>query len=120
MRSAGARPKSSPVTTAIARVKASTRQSTAKRIHRGISSGRNRGATPTIGHGAPLMLLQLPADPGILGLGPHREHVGPVDDRAEGMVHVPLQKPSIGVEVDRERIEALTVRSEELRPVRNA
>ena len=38
---------------------------------------------------------------------------------AEGMVHVPLQKPSIGVEVDRERIEALTVRSEELRPVRS-
>jgi O-succinylbenzoate synthase len=33
----------------------------------------------------------------------------------EGMVDVPLSKPGIGVEVDRERIDALTVRREELR-----
>lgn len=38
----------------------------------------------------------------------------------EGMVRVPLREPSIGVEVDRERIESLTVRSEELRPARTA
>jgi len=37
---------------------------------------------------------------------------------AEGMVAVPLQQPSIGVDVDRERILALTVRSEELRSAR--
>ena len=34
----------------------------------------------------------------------------------EGMVPVPLKKPSLGVEVDRDRVESLTVRSEELRP----
>ena len=39
---------------------------------------------------------------------------------AEGMVTVPMQRPSIGVEVDRERVLALTVRSEELRPARTA
>ena len=33
----------------------------------------------------------------------------------EGMVNVPLSKPGIGVEVDRARIEQLTVRTEELR-----
>jgi o-succinylbenzoate synthase len=32
-----------------------------------------------------------------------------------GMVTVPLERPGIGVEVDRKRIEALTVRTEELR-----
>jgi len=34
---------------------------------------------------------------------------------ARGMVKVPLDRPGIGVEVDRARIESLTVRSEELR-----
>ena len=34
---------------------------------------------------------------------------------AHGMVQVPLDKPGIGVEVDRKRIESLTVRTEELR-----
>ena len=34
----------------------------------------------------------------------------------EGMVHVPLTRPGLGVTVDRDRIEALTVRQEELRP----
>ena len=34
---------------------------------------------------------------------------------AHGMVRVPLDRPGIGVEVDRARIEALTVRTEELR-----
>jgi O-succinylbenzoate synthase len=34
----------------------------------------------------------------------------------DGMVHVPLARPGLGVTVDRERIEALTVRREELRP----
>jgi o-succinylbenzoate synthase len=33
-----------------------------------------------------------------------------------GMVTVPHDRPGIGVEVDHERIDALTVRSEELRP----
>lgn len=33
-----------------------------------------------------------------------------------GLVAVPLEKPGIGVEVDRARIDALTVRTEELRP----
>ena len=32
-----------------------------------------------------------------------------------GMVKVPLERPGIGVEVDRDRVKALTVRSEELR-----
>lgn len=35
---------------------------------------------------------------------------------AEGMVRVPLDRPGIGVAVDRARVEALTVRTEELRP----
>lgn len=39
---------------------------------------------------------------------------------AEGMVRVPTDSPSIGVHVDRDRILALTVRSEELRPARTA
>lgn len=34
---------------------------------------------------------------------------------AHGMVQVPLQRPGIGVEVDRARIDAITVRTEELR-----
>ncbi|MFM8909817.1 MAG: hypothetical protein ACKOH8_04475 [Gemmatimonadota bacterium] len=34
---------------------------------------------------------------------------------AHGMVRVPLDRPGIGVEMDRARIEALTVRTEELR-----
>ncbi|MFN0097161.1 MAG: o-succinylbenzoate synthase [Gemmatimonadaceae bacterium] len=34
---------------------------------------------------------------------------------ARGMVRVPLERPGIGVEVDRARIESLTVRTEELR-----
>lgn len=34
---------------------------------------------------------------------------------AEGMVEVPLSAPGIGVEVDRKRIDALTVRTEEIR-----
>jgi O-succinylbenzoate synthase len=34
---------------------------------------------------------------------------------AQGMVKVPLDRPGIGVEVDRARIESLTVRTEELR-----
>lgn len=34
---------------------------------------------------------------------------------AEGMVHVPRDKPGIGVDVDRGRVAALTVRTEELR-----
>ena len=34
---------------------------------------------------------------------------------ADGMVTVPLSKPGIGIEVDRKRIESLTVRTEELR-----
>jgi O-succinylbenzoate synthase len=34
---------------------------------------------------------------------------------AQGMVKVPLDRPGIGVEVDRKRIESLTVRTEELR-----
>lgn len=34
---------------------------------------------------------------------------------AEGMVAVPHQRPSIGVEVDRDRVDSLTVRLEELR-----
>ena len=34
---------------------------------------------------------------------------------ADGMVAVPLSKPGIGIEVDRDRIESLTVRTEELR-----
>jgi O-succinylbenzoate synthase len=33
---------------------------------------------------------------------------------AEGMVHVPLERPGIGVEVDLDRIEDLTLRREEL------
>jgi len=33
---------------------------------------------------------------------------------AEGMVRVPLDRPGIGVEVDRARVEALTVRTETL------
>jgi O-succinylbenzoate synthase len=33
-----------------------------------------------------------------------------------GLVAVPLDKPGIGVEVDRARIDSLTVRTEELRP----
>jgi O-succinylbenzoate synthase len=33
---------------------------------------------------------------------------------AEGMVEVPLTAPGIGVEVDRDRVEDLTVRVEEL------
>ncbi len=37
---------------------------------------------------------------------------------AEGMVHVPLERPGLGVSIDVERIEALTVRREELRPAR--
>ena len=36
----------------------------------------------------------------------------------EGMVHVPLHRPGLGVSVDVERIEALTVRREELRASR--
>lgn len=35
---------------------------------------------------------------------------------AHGMVRVPLDEPGLGVAVDRARVEALTVRSEELRP----
>lgn len=35
---------------------------------------------------------------------------------AEGMVTVPLGEPGLGVAVDRARVEALTVRAEELRP----
>jgi L-alanine-DL-glutamate epimerase-like enolase superfamily enzyme len=34
---------------------------------------------------------------------------------AEGMVHVPLDRPGLGITVDREFIESLTVRTEELR-----
>ena len=34
----------------------------------------------------------------------------------DGMVHVPLSRPGLGVDVDEDRIEALTVRREELRP----
>src|SRR5205807_5029457 len=34
---------------------------------------------------------------------------------AEGMVHVPIARPGLGVEVDVERIDHLTVRREELR-----
>lgn len=37
---------------------------------------------------------------------------------ADGMVHVPLQRPGLGVSVDVERIDALTVRREELRSAR--
>ncbi|MDB4916672.1 MAG: o-succinylbenzoic acid synthetase [Gemmatimonadetes bacterium] len=37
---------------------------------------------------------------------------------AEGMVHVPLGRPGLGVAVDEDGIEALTVRREELRPAR--
>jgi len=33
-----------------------------------------------------------------------------------GMVRVPLDRPGIGVEVDAERVQALTVRIEQLRP----
>jgi O-succinylbenzoate synthase len=33
-----------------------------------------------------------------------------------GLVAVPLETPGIGVEVDRTRIDSLTVRTEELRP----
>jgi O-succinylbenzoate synthase len=33
----------------------------------------------------------------------------------EGWVHVPVDRPGIGVEVDRERIEAMAVRREEIR-----
>jgi O-succinylbenzoate synthase len=36
----------------------------------------------------------------------------------EGMVHVPLDRPGIGVTIDEDRIEALTVRREELRAAR--
>ena len=35
---------------------------------------------------------------------------------AEGMVHLPLDKPGIGVDVDLDRIEDLTVRREVLSP----
>ena len=35
-----------------------------------------------------------------------------------GMVHVPLDRPGLGVAVDEDRIEGLTVRREELRPAR--
>jgi O-succinylbenzoate synthase len=49
-----------------------------------------------------------------------RDIVDPEWTMDAGMVTVPLQKPSIGVEVDRERVLALTVRSEELRPARSA
>ena len=35
---------------------------------------------------------------------------------AQGMVAVPRSRPGIGVEVDRDRVDALTVRTEELRP----
>jgi o-succinylbenzoate synthase len=35
---------------------------------------------------------------------------------AQGMVRVPLDEPGLGVAVDRARVEALTVRTEELRP----
>jgi hypothetical protein len=33
---------------------------------------------------------------------------------AEGMVHVPLDRPGIGVDVDIDRVDDLTVRSEAL------
>lgn len=36
----------------------------------------------------------------------------------EGMVHVPLHRPGLGVDVDEDRIEAMAVRREELRPAR--
>jgi O-succinylbenzoate synthase len=36
----------------------------------------------------------------------------------EGMVHVPLDRPGLGVTIDEDRIEALTVRREELRAAR--
>ncbi|MEP6620248.1 MAG: o-succinylbenzoate synthase [bacterium] len=36
----------------------------------------------------------------------------------DGMVHVPLDVPGLGVKVDEDRIEALTVRREDLRPAR--
>jgi hypothetical protein len=39
---------------------------------------------------------------------------------ASGMVRVPLGAPGIGVEVDRARIERLTVRREEIRAGRTA
>jgi O-succinylbenzoate synthase len=39
---------------------------------------------------------------------------------AEGMVHVPLKRPGLGVEVDEDGIEAMTVRREELRSPRTA
>jgi len=32
------------------------------------------------------------------------------------MVRVPLDRPGIGVDVDRERVASLTVRTQELRP----
>ena len=38
----------------------------------------------------------------------------------DGMVHVPLAQPGLGIEVDEERIESLTVRREELRATRIA
>ena len=36
----------------------------------------------------------------------------------EGMVHVPLRRPGLGVDVDEDRIEAMAIRREELRPAR--
>jgi O-succinylbenzoate synthase len=44
-----------------------------------------------------------------------RDIVSPEWTMDRGMVRVPLDRPGIGVEVDAERVAALTVRTQELR-----
>ena len=45
-----------------------------------------------------------------------RDIVSPEWTMDRGMVRVPLDRPGIGVDVDAERIAALTVRTEQLKP----